>query len=75
MVSVEHLKGLSEALPLFVACLVATNMVLSAAHKGLDKVVHMTESKQDDKAWAFIGKLADWSKKLIDLIGMNPQHK
>lgn len=72
---VEKLQHLKELLPFIVACLVAFNVILSAAHKALDKVVHMTASSADDKIWSAIGLLATWSKKLIDLIGMNPQHK
>lgn len=71
----EKIEQLKVMVPFILAALVAFNMILAASHKALDKVVHMTASKADDKIWNVIGFLAKWSKKIIDIVGMNPEHK
>lgn len=59
---------------MIISGMIAMNLCLSGISSGLDYIKDKTKSDVDNKASAWIHKISDMLKKVIDFVGMNSEH-
>lgn len=64
--------GLVGIIVMVAICL---NIALGAASKILEKFKDMTETKVDNTIYKWVNMISKFLHKLVDFVGMNPEHK
>lgn len=75
-VKVEKAQGIDGGLVgLIVLVAICLNIFLGAVSKILEKFKDMTESQLDNSIYKWVNIVSKFLHKLIDFVGMNPEHK